>query len=74
MCEIFAYTQYGYRTGCFPDEAIQDFTDFVVKKLDENSKRETIFIDLVETYDTVTTYPYSNYKKWNRAGGQCVST
>lgn len=51
---LLADAQYGFRTGRSTDDAIHEFTDFVVKKLDRNYKCLTIFLDLAKAFDTVS--------------------
>ena len=51
---LLTKTQYGFRTGKSTDDAVHDFTDFLIKKIDKNKKCISIFLDLAKAFDTVS--------------------
>lgn len=51
---IIASNQYGFKKGISTEDAVIDLTQFVSKKLDEQQKCVSIFLDLKKAFDTVS--------------------
>lgn len=51
--KLLSPSQYGFRADKSTDDALHDFTTFLVRKMDANEKCITIFLDLAKAFDTV---------------------